>query len=223
MWWFLSGALVVINFIWSFFDSWIIYCIVSVCRWLISYLSLLFLFYFYSENTKNVLIAASFIHLKHREHAKFTSELTTVNPRILLSGPAGVWVFMPYIFFILEVVLVYIQNAEQRYIISCFEFFVGSEIYQEMLAKALANYFGAKLLIFDSHSFLGVRYSTRISYYWISMCSYFLTCCMHWDLESYFLLCSVELLLLFCHDYCCLISIIVRLLIWVTNDQRLIC
>lgn len=35
--------------------------------------------------------------------------------------------------------------------------FVGSEIYQEMLANALANYFGAKLLIFDSHSFLGVR------------------------------------------------------------------
>jgi hypothetical protein len=34
--------------------------------------------------------------------------------------------------------------------------FVGSEIYQEMLAKALANYFGAKLLVFDSHSFLGV-------------------------------------------------------------------
>ncbi|KAG2676188.1 hypothetical protein I3760_12G041400 [Carya illinoinensis] len=75
--------------------------------------------YYLSENTKNVLIAASFIHLKHKEHAKYTSELTTVNPRILLSGPAG------------------------------------SEIYQEMLAKALANYFGAKLLIFDSHSFLG--------------------------------------------------------------------
>ncbi|KAK9926662.1 hypothetical protein M0R45_023877 [Rubus argutus] len=75
--------------------------------------------YYLSENTKNVLIAASFIHLKHKEHAKYTSELTTVNPRILLSGPAG------------------------------------SEIYQEMLAKALAQYFGAKLLIFDSHSFLG--------------------------------------------------------------------
>ncbi|XP_040988881.1 uncharacterized protein LOC121236503 isoform X3 [Juglans microcarpa x Juglans regia] len=75
--------------------------------------------YYLSENTKNVLIAASFIHLKHKEHAKYTTELTTVNPRILLSGPAG------------------------------------SEIYQEMLAKALANYFGAKLLIFDSHSFLG--------------------------------------------------------------------
>ncbi|XVE56603.1 hypothetical protein DITRI_Ditri04bG0024300 [Diplodiscus trichospermus] len=75
--------------------------------------------YYLSENTKNVLISASCIHLKHKEYAKYTSDLTTVNPRILLSGPAG------------------------------------SEIYQEMLTKALANYFGAKLLIFDSHSVLG--------------------------------------------------------------------
>ncbi|KAK6924689.1 ATPase, AAA-type, core, partial [Dillenia turbinata] len=75
--------------------------------------------YYLSENTKNVLIAASFIHLKHKEHAKVSAELPTLNPRILLSGPAG------------------------------------SEIYQEMLVKALANHFGAKLLIFDSHSFVG--------------------------------------------------------------------
>ncbi|CAN6578558.1 unnamed protein product [Malus baccata var. baccata] len=75
--------------------------------------------YYLSENTKKVLIAASFIHLKHKEHVKYTSELTAVNPRILLSGPSG------------------------------------SEIYQEMLAKALAQHFGAKLLLFDSHSFLG--------------------------------------------------------------------
>ncbi|PSS07681.1 Spastin like [Actinidia chinensis var. chinensis] len=75
--------------------------------------------YYLSENTQNVLISASYIHLKHTEQIKYTSELPTVNPRILLSGPAG------------------------------------SEIYQEMLAKALARYFGAKLLIFDSHSFLG--------------------------------------------------------------------
>ena len=33
----------------------------------------------------------------------------------------------------------------------------GSEIYQEMLAKALAKHFGAKLLVFDSHALLGVR------------------------------------------------------------------
>ncbi|XP_057516053.1 uncharacterized protein LOC130797476 isoform X2 [Amaranthus tricolor] len=75
--------------------------------------------YYLSENTKNVLISASYIHLKHKEHAKYTSELPTVNPRILLSGPAG------------------------------------SEIYQEMLAKALAKHFGAKLLVFDSHALLG--------------------------------------------------------------------
>ncbi|XP_057438999.1 uncharacterized protein LOC130730870 isoform X2 [Lotus japonicus] len=75
--------------------------------------------YYLSENTKNVLIAACFIHLKHKEHVKYTTDLTTINPRILLSGPAG------------------------------------SDIYQEMLAKALAKYFGAKLLIFDSHLLLG--------------------------------------------------------------------
>nr|KYP35432.1 Spastin [Cajanus cajan] len=75
--------------------------------------------YYLSENTKNVLVAACFMHLRHKEHEKFTADLTTINPRILLSGPAG------------------------------------SEIYQEMLAKALAKYFGAKLLIFDSHLLLG--------------------------------------------------------------------
>ncbi|KAL1563633.1 hypothetical protein AAHA92_06074 [Salvia divinorum] len=75
--------------------------------------------YYLSESTKSVLIAASYIQLKHKDQVKFTSELPTLNPRILLSGPAG------------------------------------SDIYQEMLAKALAHYFGAKLLIFDSHSFLG--------------------------------------------------------------------
>ncbi|XP_071693882.1 uncharacterized protein [Rutidosis leptorrhynchoides] len=80
--------------------------------------------YYLSENTKMVLIAASYIHLKHRDKVKYASELPTVNPRILLSGPAG------------------------------------SEIYQEMLAKALAHYYGAKLLIFDSHSFLG-RFSSK--------------------------------------------------------------
>jgi len=53
-----------------------------------------------SENTKNVLMAASYIHLKHKEHAKYASELPTVNPRILLSGPAGVlesFLHLPYI------------------------------------------------------------------------------------------------------------------------------
>ncbi|CAI9113083.1 OLC1v1013619C1 [Oldenlandia corymbosa var. corymbosa] len=81
--------------------------------------------YYLSESTKNVLIASTYIQLKHKEKVKYTSELPTVNPRILLSGPAG------------------------------------SEIYQEKLAKALARYFEAKLLIFDSHSFLGGLSSKR--------------------------------------------------------------
>ncbi|XP_026407601.1 uncharacterized protein LOC113302859 isoform X3 [Papaver somniferum] len=75
--------------------------------------------YYLSENTKDVLINASVIHLKHKEFSKYAAELPTVSPRILLSGPAG------------------------------------SDIYQEMLSKALAQHFGAKLLIFDSNSFLG--------------------------------------------------------------------
>lgn len=44
-----------------------------------------------SENTKDVLVAATYIHLKHREQVKYTAKLPTINPRILLSGPAGIW------------------------------------------------------------------------------------------------------------------------------------
>uniref|UniRef100_A0A1J3CG56 Protein MSP1 n=1 Tax=Noccaea caerulescens TaxID=107243 RepID=A0A1J3CG56_NOCCA len=82
--------------------------------------------YYLSENTKNVLIAASHIHLKRKEYAKYATDLTTLNPRILLSGPAG------------------------------------SELYQQMLAKALANYFEAKLLIFDSLTILGALTAKEI-------------------------------------------------------------
>lgn len=42
-----------------------------------------------SETTKNVLIASTYIHLKCNKFAKFTSDLPTVCPRILLSGPSG--------------------------------------------------------------------------------------------------------------------------------------
>ncbi|KAL7112712.1 hypothetical protein ACP275_04G019400 [Erythranthe tilingii] len=75
--------------------------------------------YYLSETTKKVLIASAYIHLKCNKFTKFTSELPTLCPRILLSGPAG------------------------------------SEIYQETLAKALAKYFGAGLLIVDSISLPG--------------------------------------------------------------------
>lgn len=70
--------------------------------------------YYLSETTKNILIASTYIPLKCNKFAKYTSDLPTVCPRILLSGPAG------------------------------------SDIYQEMLTKALAKHFNAKLLIVDS-------------------------------------------------------------------------
>ncbi|PIN11316.1 AAA+-type ATPase [Handroanthus impetiginosus] len=45
--------------------------------------------YYLSETTKSVLIASTYIHLKCNKFAKLTSDLPTVCPRILLSGPAG--------------------------------------------------------------------------------------------------------------------------------------
>ncbi|KAL0389623.1 UNVERIFIED_CONTAM: ATPase family AAA domain-containing protein 1 [Sesamum calycinum] len=45
--------------------------------------------YYLSETTKNVLIASTYIHLKCDKFAKYTSDLPTVCPRVLLSGPAG--------------------------------------------------------------------------------------------------------------------------------------
>ncbi|GMH25989.1 hypothetical protein Nepgr_027832 [Nepenthes gracilis] len=45
--------------------------------------------YYLSDTTKNVLIAAAYIHLKRNRFLKYTSDLPTVSPRILLSGPAG--------------------------------------------------------------------------------------------------------------------------------------
>ncbi|XP_074346358.1 uncharacterized protein LOC141685136 [Apium graveolens] len=81
--------------------------------------------YYLSEQTKKLLTAASYIHLKHREQPRCISVDARMNPRILLSGPAG------------------------------------SEIYQETLAKALANFYGAKLLTFDRHSIMAVLSETQ--------------------------------------------------------------
>ena len=45
--------------------------------------------YCYSDTTKNVLITSTYIHLKRVKFAKYTIDLSSVCPRILLSGPAG--------------------------------------------------------------------------------------------------------------------------------------
>ncbi|KAE8703546.1 hypothetical protein F3Y22_tig00110467pilonHSYRG00035 [Hibiscus syriacus] len=45
--------------------------------------------YFLSDTTKKVLIASTYVHLKCNKFAKYASDLPTMSPRILLSGPAG--------------------------------------------------------------------------------------------------------------------------------------
>ncbi|KAM0873711.1 hypothetical protein ACQ4PT_037903 [Festuca glaucescens] len=45
--------------------------------------------YYLSENTKNVLLSCSFLHLEKKEFIKQFSEISSINQRILLSGPAG--------------------------------------------------------------------------------------------------------------------------------------
>ncbi|OVA17522.1 AAA+ ATPase domain [Macleaya cordata] len=74
--------------------------------------------HYLSEIARNLLIGSAFIHLKcGPPSTNYTSEIPSMSPRILLSGPAG------------------------------------SELYQEDLVKALANHFGAKLLIFGNPMF----------------------------------------------------------------------
>ncbi|GAU39557.1 hypothetical protein TSUD_38100 [Trifolium subterraneum] len=44
--------------------------------------------YYLSDTTKNVLIASAYIHLKCNASGKYVSDLPSLSPRILLSGPA---------------------------------------------------------------------------------------------------------------------------------------
>jgi hypothetical protein len=70
--------------------------------------------YFLNENTKTALVDSMYVFLKRPEFSKYISELGSVSPRILLTGPPG------------------------------------SEMYQEMLVKGLAQHMQANLLVFDS-------------------------------------------------------------------------
>ncbi|KAK8588238.1 hypothetical protein V6N13_087183 [Hibiscus sabdariffa] len=45
--------------------------------------------YYLSDTTKKVLIASTYVHLKCTKFAKYASDLPTMSPRILLSGPSG--------------------------------------------------------------------------------------------------------------------------------------
>ncbi|WZZ19616.1 hypothetical protein YC2023_112705 [Brassica napus] len=80
--------------------------------------------YYLSGTTKDVLITSTYVHMNcGSKFGKYAADLSTVCPRILLSGPAGM------------------KETLYNY---C------SEIYQEMLAKSLAKKCGAKLMIVDT-------------------------------------------------------------------------
>ncbi|KAL5551947.1 hypothetical protein UlMin_002123 [Ulmus minor] len=71
--------------------------------------------YYLSEQTRELLTSAAYVHLKHAEVSKYTRNLSPASRSILLSGPA--------------------------------------ELYLQMLAKALAHSFEAKLLLLDITDF----------------------------------------------------------------------
>ncbi|XP_024528559.1 uncharacterized protein LOC9633323 isoform X2 [Selaginella moellendorffii] len=49
--------------------------------------------YFLNESTKTALLDSLYVYLKRPEFVKFTSELASVSPRILLTGPPGSEIF----------------------------------------------------------------------------------------------------------------------------------
>ena len=113
--------------------------------------------FYNSDTTKKVLIAAAFIPLKCGRLSKYASDLPTVCPRILLSGPAGMlanW-FGRYCGLRR---LTSVNLASSFWFLSLiFEIWIiGSEIYQETLAKALAKHFDARLLVVDGLLLPGV-------------------------------------------------------------------
>ena len=95
-------------------------------------------FYFqnYSKEVKENLINAAFIFLKKPEYAKFTTDLPTVSRRILLAGPSGIYYFFLF---------------KHTITPSFLGIIVGTELFQEQLARALAKHMQASLLIFDGN------------------------------------------------------------------------
>ncbi|PKA58437.1 Katanin p60 ATPase-containing subunit A1 [Apostasia shenzhenica] len=45
--------------------------------------------YYLSESTKNVLLSSSYIHMMCKSFIKYSADISSLSPRILLSGPAG--------------------------------------------------------------------------------------------------------------------------------------
>ena len=58
-------------------------CDVDLLNCLMSFLC------YYSDTTKNILVASTYICLKQNKFAKYASDLPTVSPHVLLSGRAN--------------------------------------------------------------------------------------------------------------------------------------
>ena len=108
-----------------------------------------------SETTKNVLVASSYIHLKCPNMVELISELPAVCPRILLSGPEG------NIISILKYLIMFLLLYWLILTIALHVFFAGSEMYQDTLTRALANFFGVRLLIVNKIMLSGVSFHCK--------------------------------------------------------------
>lgn len=71
--------------------------------------------YYYSDTTKNVLVASTYIHLKCNGIGKYASDFSSLCPRILLSGPSGNSIVLIYAsiwpFYTVEVIELYLVLA----------------------------------------------------------------------------------------------------------------
>lgn len=104
---------------------------------------------FCSDQTKEVLISAAFVHLRKAELSKHIRNLSAASRAILLSGPTG-WSpqALKSIRFesccsatlcLLMVILLLTASCAEPYL--------------QSLAKALSHYFKARLLILDANDF----------------------------------------------------------------------
>lgn len=100
-----------------------------------------------SDITRVSLTSAAYIHLKHSDVSKHTRNLSPASRAILLSGPAGMQgENMPCNFSFEYHLSKLISNLVLLQLSS-------EELYQQMLAKALAHYFESKLLLLDVPDF----------------------------------------------------------------------
>jgi hypothetical protein len=95
--------------------------------------------------------------LKHADVSKYIRNLSPASRAILLSGPAG-WLSglenFPDLAWIYDAFKIFRQP------VFMIRFFFVEELYQQMLAKALAHFFDAKLLLLDVTDF-----SLKVSIY----------------------------------------------------------